>query len=343
MSTIGLRADISDGFASLFTDRSFNNDIGISLKQTWLHRGVVTYDSCTQRQARVDAPPSKGTSSHKEIMNIRRAMILAKLTYEIKQKSEEFEEQLKNANLTEDLKTSFREKFYGALHDESIEQFATMQYEALEATEAYKQIRTSWSSVWGYIPFTPQKFTIAPSYPANFSEQRVYPWEFNLSHSRIWESPKSGRSFFTISAGAFGNNNIKTEELEKINANQYATGTSGGPDTLNLAEISSDEIYIGNYERFTTPFLKLQYVWFPPKCFVGINLSFEKNFGKYNPLNGKIGFPMRFKDSEGEPTINLELQLRSIDLSGSLYKDKSFREKSAIGISVGVPFSAFIY
>jgi hypothetical protein len=97
------------------------------------------------------------------------------------------------------------------------------------------------------------------------------------------------------------------------------------------------------YRNFVTPQLRGQGVWFPKKSNVGISILIEKNFGTYDPLNGKLGIPIRLNDKDGKPSINLEIQLKASDLGDDIQPDKSFSKKASVGISVGFPFASLLY
>jgi hypothetical protein len=124
---------------------------------------------------------------------------------------------------------------------------------------------------------------------------------------------------------------------------------SGGKDTLGFNRIgSSDKIYIGYNKIFWSTVFRGQLVYFPEGfsgkiANVGFNLSGEWFTGTYNSLNGKFGIPIRFNDNKGDPTVNIELQLKSQDLFNKAFPNKAFWEKASFGISIGLPFNSLIY
>lgn len=350
LGTVGLKVNAVDGFAAIFSDKKFGNEIGIQGKWTWIGKGLTKFDDCNQRQKLAQAPePPK----QKQVMNLERAKIVHQIEAEIDAKVAAFELSLNNLVATDipgqdisTVKTELRQEFLESLHKEYEGLFAQKQAEQLEETESYNTIQTWWISVSGYIPLNTQKYTVAADYVSDFSDQHVYPAKIDLSYSRIWESRRFGRFFYFMTVGLLLNSNIATEELSKSNFSEYKK--RGGSDTtkLHLAELSDEEVYVGVLDRFITPSLKVQGVWFPNFKWpidVGFSLMAEQSFGPYNPLNGRVGIPIRLNDKDGDPTVNFEFQWRMFDLSNQVASDKSLGDKSSFGISVGLPFSSLIY
>ena len=157
----------------------------------------------------------------------------------------------------------------------------------------------------------------------------------------MWESTKCGRFFLNLSIGIVNNNSVATEDVEKISLQDYKN--LGGTDPIHMAQLESDDAYVGTYKNFVTPNLKIQGIWFPKDWNIGVSLLFDQSFGQYNPLNGKLGFPIRFNDKDGDPTVNFEVQVKTFDMTDKIVTDKSLIKKTSIGLSVGLPFNSIIY
>jgi hypothetical protein len=347
LTTIGTKANIEDGFASIFSGEKFNSELGISFKQTWFAKGRTFFDGCAQKQQKA-APGPLVPSAQKQKMNIERALIINQLRTEMESKATEFEVSV-NAITGADVPgaalatvhTDLRNEFYKKLEEEYLKKFAEQEAEKLSETESYNLIKTNWTSIDLFIPVTTQKFSVAETYLTNFDDRSLFPWQISVFHNRIWESRRCGRFFLNLSGGVFNSNSVATEEVEKIVLEEYKN--LGGTDTLHLAQIESDDAYIGKYKNFASFFIKAQGVWFPKKWNVGFSLSLEQNFGHYNPLNGKFGIPIRLNDKDGDPTVNFEIQVRAFDMRHNIQPDKSFGKKTSVGLSVGLPFSSLIY
>jgi len=62
----------------------------------------------------------------------------------------------------------------------------------------------------------------------------------------------------------------------------------------------------------------------------------------YNPLNGKLGIPIRLKGKDEDSFGNFEIQARASDINDAIEPDNSFSEKVTFGISIGLPFNSLI-
>lgn len=346
LTTVGVKANVADGFAAVFSDKKFENDLGLTFRRTWFFRGSTFFDGCEQRQVRGHLPPV--ASAQKRRMNAERALLINRLHGDMTNEATSFETAvtaMTAADVPDDdlgtVQGTLRAKFYRDLRDTYLKKFAEGQAEALEQTQSYNLITASWISIGGYLPVTTQKFSVAKTIIDNFQDEEVYPWEINLSFNRIWESRTKGRFFLFLSGGAFMNTSVSTGEVDKLTLREYKE--RGGPDPIQLAELSSNDAYVGSYSSFPTPLLRGQFVWFPRKWNVGISLLMEQNFGPYNPMNGRLGIPIRLNDQDGEATVNFEIQLRASDMTGQIQPEKSFGKKASVGVSVGLPFSSFIY
>ncbi len=344
LTTIGFRARMSDGFATVFSDKKFRNDLGFSVKRTWFGNGTAIFSN------HCNTPPFNTLGpSQKAVMNSKRSFILHSLQQEMENKTREFEavlekmqeNEFENPGDLEPAKKELREGFFKNLKKEYESKFAEMEARALSANGSFERMGTSWTSLTLYIPLTQQQFSVAPSFGENFADEELYAWKLNLSYNEILESNAGGRFFLIFEGGVFQNNTVNTKTIRKVKLLDYKN--RGGTDTLRFAELGTSEAYVGSYEKFVTPQVRMQFVWFPKASNAGLSISMEKNFGKYHALNGKLGMPIRFNDKRGDPAVNFELQFRGTDINRSVDTKKSFGKRLSVGFSVGLPFSSRIF
>jgi len=342
--TIGVQADVVNGFAAIFSNKEFSNDIGLNVKWTLFGRGSVFYDNQRQQQRAL----VESASVQKGKMNVQRAYILASLKKQMEMEATQYESSLGAMDPAlfpgqdaEQVKTGLRADFYKKLESKYADLFAQQESQQLTGSQSFNLISDHWTYFSAYIPLTSQKFSVAPTFAENFTDEHLYPWQFSVSESWIWESRKWGRFFLFVNGGFHENNSVNTKSVNKVSLGDYRA--LGGTDTVTLAQLKTSDAYVGNYSNFVTPVLSGQFVYFPPKWNVGISLYAEQNFGMYNPLNAKVGIPIRFNDKDGNAKVNFEIQLRSNDISNETQPGKTFWQKSTIGLSVGLPFSSLLY
>lgn len=344
--TIGFRMNVVDAFSTIVSNNKFSNDLGATVKYTWIGRGSAFFDTEKQRQ-KIKAAPG-GDGPQKKEANRERAKILAELNANLSREAADLETQLagmdpadlsKSDTLASAIEAQ-RKKYYKSLEEKYLKLFAEREAKFLENEESQNLVTTYWISVSAYIPVTTTTYNVATSFATNFSDQEIYPWELNLSYNRIFESRRYGRFFIYVSGNLIQNNAVKTSKLTKVDLNTYKS--LGGTDTLSYALLESDKAYVGEYSNFITPTLKCQFVWFPPSWSIGLSLMGEQNMGKFNPLNGKIGIPVRLKGKGDDSFVNFELQARLSDITDTMEPDKSHSKKTTYGVSVGLPFSSIL-
>jgi hypothetical protein len=302
----GIKANVSNAAESAFTGKPFNNEIGLTVKRTWVAR-VKTRFNCNPQKQDMDA---------------MRASILYSLQAQLASKQAEFEKELDSIKPSDipgqeinRVKTLLRKQFYNDMLDYCSWESARRQSDDLIETADYDLVSTSWTSIYGYVPILPQKYRVAESLDSSFETKYGYPISLTISHTRFLESSKVGRFFLTLSGEAYLNNSVH----------------------------SANEQYIGSFKNFFTPVAKVQIIYFPPDSHVGFNLAIEQNIGSYNALNGIIGIPIVLIDKAGHPAANFQFQFRFFDVSGTILPNKSIYDKTSVGLTLGVPFSKIIY
>lgn len=337
--SIGFEASAEDGFASIFGSDGVSNDMSIKVRYTHLNRGSIGFDQCKQEQRNF---AGGFIGDQKQRMNVERAIIIANLEAEMSKKVKDFEAALKTApaNSVGQVAT-VKEKFYDDLESEYYKKFAEQQVDAIKEAEGYNSLRVFWWSLIATIPVTKSEYNVAPTITSDFTTANFYSWSFSATFNGLFEYRKVGTFFLNGSLGMAHNNNIKAEEVKSTSYETYKL--LGGTDTVRYASLKSDKAYITNYDAYWTPSVKVQVVYFPPSIPYGFSAQAEKMFGKYDPLNLEFGIPIRLNDKDGDPTVNFKLQYKVADVTGRIIKDKSWGEKSTLGLSVGLPFSSIIY
>ena len=298
-TTIGVQANAADAFAATYSRRSFDNQLGFLAKQTWITKG---HTSCTAGQ--------------RFTMNALRAGILHSLESEIKKKAAGFEEALRASDTA-------RQQFDADLSDEYNYAFALRQSEMLAKTFNYKLITLSWTSVSLYIPLITENIAVAPTLSDSFTTRHAWPLQLSVSHTRLWESVRSGRFYLTMAGDLRLNNARDGFQLETLTAPKWT--------------------YIGPYSNFLTPEIQLVSVYLPPTSHVGLSAHLEQNFGPYHALNGILGVPIVLINKKAEPACNFEFQFRFFDLGNTVQPERRPSGKTAIGLTIGVPFSKIAF
>ncbi len=337
--SLGLNANIANTLAATFLDKKFENELMVAVNHKWLGKVKTHSSACS---------PTQNNNNQKQAMDALRASILHSLKIEILKRDSDFKAALtaideadvpgQNPQMA---KAIMQQEFYENLKEEYTEKFARLQAETLTKTNNYNLIATGWTSLTVNIPLVFPKYTIAQSLSSTFAEKHPYPLSVQLSHTRLWESSKAGRLFFTVSGEVFLNNSKLSYSLDKTNFAAYKN--LGGADTLHLARLKNDKAYIGPYETFVTPLVKGRLVYFPPTSHIGISFLLEQNFGRHNLLNGRLGVPIILINSKKLPAANFEFFISFYDMNNKTSVTKSAGNKTAVGLGVGIPFSRLMY
>lgn len=346
MITLGVRANVTKAFSGVINDSDLADELGIAIKYTYFSPGSACFDDqCQKESIEKLVEPSR---LQKEEMNKRRAFILASLESEIQKEVQDFEASLDKIRVEDarienldEFKVKLKDQFIKGLNKKYRERFADLEAKALEEGVTYKRIKKSWVSFSGYIPVTNTTYNVAETFATSFGDKKLYPWEVSLSFNGIIENSKSGRFFFFLNVGAAMNNAVKANLIKSVDLNTYKN--LGGTDTLSYSLLESNKAFVGSYSDFITPNVKVQVVWFPPKSSIGLSALIEQNTGDFDPLNGKLGIPVRLKGKGDNSFVNFEIQARAIDMNNTVMPDKSISKKTTYGISVGLPFSSLIY
>ncbi len=330
--SLGVSANIANNFAAAFLDKKFENELALTVNYKWLHKTKTHFKSCSQKQS----------------MDASRAAIFHLLEIEMNKKEADFlsaiskidTAEIPGQNITAAQLLAVH-NFYDELKETYEEKFATLQAETLTKTDNFSLITTSFTSVTAHIPLLFPTYTVAASLTTYFSEKHPYPLAILLQHTRLWESNTKGRLFFTVGGTLLFNNAKLSFALDKTDIFTYKN--LGGADTLHLASLKNDKIYVGNFKSFITPSFMGRLVYYPPASHIGISFFIEKNFGQYNLLNGRLGIPIVLINNKKLPAANIEFYIHFYDMNNSISQEKKYGNKTCVGFGIGIPFSRLIY
>lgn len=198
--------------------------------------------------------------------------------------------------------------------------YAHMQSAHVRKTAKYKVIAFNWTSISLYTPLITENFQTIPFVGADSVTQHAYPLNFNISHTRLWDGSSFGKLFVTLSADVLLNNSRDGYQLVKV-----------------------DNLHIGDYKSFITPSVKGQIVYLPTNSHFGISFLLEQAIGDYHAMNGILGVPIVLINKKTEPAINFEFQVRFYDMTHNISPHSGLPGRTAIGVTVGIPFSKIAY
>lgn len=339
-----IETGIKKNFATLYKKGEWENGIRGGFKATYIFPGSINYYTDT------DGGVINSTTQKGRIIT-KRLKILAELLLKIDEESEKYRalqstisselDRFRSSRQTVSINITGQEISPVDFEKKKLEyqdEFAKLEADLLDEPHAYSYSLGFWISVWGFYPLTTETLYTSPDATQIFTEKESNPWEFNIQGNMLLEGV-GGVCFLNLGLRAFNNNSTLAELLTKVDYNKYLEFPGANP--INLAQIESDEAYIGVYDQFVTTNVNLQVVYMAPsKGFVNAGISFrlEKNFGDYSSANLKLGFPLRFKGKEKEKPINIEPQIRWNDVSNYANKEDYTREP-VIGINAGIPFT----
>lgn len=332
----GISATIANGFTADFLDKKPEHELAVTINYKWLGKVKM---HCTKQPFNLQ---------QKKAMDALRAAILYSLEMEIKQRETDFKkatDTIDNAAIplqnADSAKALMLKNFYQNLETEYAEKFAMLQAETLTQTNNFKRITTGWTSATAYVPLAFPAYTTAQSFSTPFKEKHPYPLALMLGHTRLWESARAGRLFFTVSGSLLFSNSKLSNSLEKISLSDYKN--LGGTDTIRLATIKNDRVYIGAYKTFLSASFTARVVYFPASSHIGLSFLLEQNTGGHNLLNGRLGIPIVLINSKKTPATNIEFQVLFFDMNQKITSDKQQGYKTTIGLNIGIPFSRLMY
>lgn len=211
----------------------------------------------------------------------------------------------------------------------------------------YNLSHTWWVSGDSYVPVSKSEYhTVDNLSSTNYKSTPYRPYELSIAYTNFWERNESspynkltgilsnlliwkGTTLLTFKGSLLANNSAKASLIKSYAFDEYV-GQGIVVDTVSMAKVGSETVYVGNFEEFITPKLSARYVYMP-FSFIGVSAAVEKSFGKVNDLNWRLGIPVSLKDKEGKAKVNFELVWREVS------KEHSF------GLSIGLPIGHTIF
>jgi len=324
---VGAQVNIANTYAARFSNKYFDNQLGVRIKQTWMGKPVTVHEK---------------SGSQKQFMDANRALILHSLEAEINKKASDFEQSLSSIrqsdipgqNITT-AKEALKKAFYSNLRAEYLQKFAEAQADLLISSGNYNSVSDSWTSISAYLPVIRQQFKVSNATGGQIANHYSYPFEVSLTHTRFWESFKAGRIFLTVNAKAKLNNTIQNGLLYPADLVSELSGAN--------TVINNGNVWVGDFKNFITSIAAFKLVYIPPNSHVGASFRIEQNIGRYHALNAMVGIPIVLIDKKGVPAITFECQLLYADWNNSVKPARLPGNKTAVGVTVGIPFSKIVY
>lgn len=327
--TAGIKANVKENFVPLHNKNGINNDIGLSLKGTFLCGGRIYYDKDTS------------IASQKSRLRIERLRINKLLLHDFHEELSKFKIINKESS---DLDTLLK-SFISDYTDNMRKQFAIKEAEYIEEKELYNLAFRWWGGVDFYFPVTESTYkTISNINTTNISTDAYRPYEANVTLNFFWRKKNyrggrdiwdillhEGNTLITTKYSFLINNSINAGIMESNVLDKYLI-QSTNIDTLFLAKLSSQSVYVGNFETFVTHRISLRYVWMP--TWVGLSGMVEKcwgNGGQKENVNWRIGAPFSIRGEKKKSEINFEVVWQEVN------------KKHSFGLSVGLPIGEMIF
>ena len=320
--TLGAKANVKDGFSKIFASNTFNNDIGLSLKTTLFGRGTIWFNK--------DTDPK----SQKEKVAHKRAQLNNELLNEFKDELAKFKaNQVSSEEAANELTAYIDDS-----EEEKKEKFATEEAKFLIKKKLFNVSHTWWLSLDAYVPVTKSTYEITPDFKSTKSNTEDYrPYEVNLVYTNFWEkniwtnNPLlwKGTTLLTFKGSLIANNSVGASMIDEYGFDKYLVQNTI-IDTMFLAKLKNNTVYVGDFEKFVTPKLSARFVYMPVS-FIGVSCAVEKSFGKIDDFNWRLGLPVSLKDNEGKAKVNFEIIWKEV------HKDH------IVGLSVGLPIGQTIF
>lgn len=342
--TIGLQAAVAKNFATFFSDKKLNNDIGIDLKYSHIFRGSIWFDKNVQMQKLVAGKPK--TNPQKLLMNEKRILIATSLKMELDKKWDDYEKYIKAlekeypggnfiAAEQKEKAEAIRKKILESYFEDELGQLEDPE------NEAYNKSSVQWISIKSFVPVTKNTYSGTSNLNQTPVDLIARKWSFGFNYSSLKEY-KRNKLFLNAGIEVFKSNSVDARKMEELSLEKYKL-ISTVADTSTIATLASDQIYFGSYETFWTPSLKGQLVYYPSwSQKLGIDLSLIKKFGKDQALDFVLGFPITLTGQDGDSPVNIILQLKISDINNKNEPEKKIREKTQIGFTVGLPFNSIL-
>lgn len=323
--TLGLKANVKDGFSEYFENNKLNNDIGISTKLIVNFGGTLWHNK-------------KEKTQKDKILNNRRLLYAQKLL--------EIDNDLTTFKKIEKIGESETVKeFANSKSDEKTEEIIAGENDFIIENKLYNEMSLGWVSLDVYTPVTKTEYNISKDLYSSQNVENFYPFSISLTGNYWLFIPQTknattrfgtnkiykGSLLFSGKADLINNNTILANKIMLFNFDQYDIYSPTVNNLMYLVKTDSKDVFVGDYERFLTPKLSAKVVYqYPFKNFsVGVRFSLEKSFGKVNNLDWKIGVPFSINDNNDNTKINFEIITQEV------------MNIRSTGINIGLPLNIF--
>ena len=326
---VGFEVTVPSNYTTWLTDQRYEGQIAITINYKWMGRVKTKFSDCQ----------STGLNQ-KTTMDILRSTLLAVISSELKEKEDLFLSTINNSDtsaIAVEGRQLVKNNFYKSLYDWATERYASGQAELLTSGSNFKLISTGWTSIYLIVPAYFPSYHVSPSFTEAFYNRHPYPLNIHLSHTRLWESSKTGRIFLTLDGSLTMNNSKLGYGLNKYSYAEYKS--LGGTNTEFADKPSSSRLYIGPYSTFATGTISAELVYFPRQSHIGFSLGGYQSLGDYHPFSCKVGLPVVLINKQKTPAVQIECYVLFLDLG----RTTSVTDRNSVGISVGIPFSRLMY
>ncbi|GGD12426.1 hypothetical protein GCM10011368_13030 [Hyunsoonleella pacifica] len=306
--TFGAILKTSESFGTIFKDGDFEKDnLALTFKYSNFSSGFVSFEGWRRHN---------GTRKERvEIVKANRNRL--KNNYDTKNTTfikSQFSDDIKSLEILHDYDENELIKHideYAKNKSKDVyEEIAKEEVAYLKKNKLYKSFQTSWYSFDIVIPAGSESILTSDSENNTATVENRF-WALKTSASLGYLIKYSNAASFYISPKfSFQNNN----NINSTNSNAKEFQTFITQSNNERVVTGSKQVHIIEYDEFYTPSLSLEIAsLFLGKGFAGLSLNLEKNFGKYDDFNWKIGVPLSIKDNNGKPSINIEVQYRQIN------------------------------
>ncbi|MBK9416172.1 MAG: hypothetical protein IPN62_02520 [Flavobacteriales bacterium] len=311
--TLGLKMNVSDGFATIASEgKGMRDDIGGQLKFTFIGDPGLLYD----------------TPKHQDAVQRYQDYRVGMMTGALEDWIDEDRSVRRKKGLTDDSEraTELEEK-----KAELKEELLADMVERLESGKLYNAIWNWWATGELYMPISPTSIMVADSAaqptPRSFS---TYPLTASVRGFAALKTSEGQSVLGSIGFSIMNNNSALARELETMPF--LSTVARPGADTMRTSVVGSEDVYVlKDLVSFVSPAIELGIVGGPFSCAPGFRIRFSwqeylRWWGnEFTPTIWTIGLPLTLKDKDGDPTINVEPQLRWLN------------DERSFGLSVGLP------
>lgn len=297
----GVKVNANNKFATVYNDGDFLEDnIGATLKLTLIGNGIINYESKGDYR-------KSAVRAYQQVLDAKYDTISNELS--------------KSPSLAfEDVNKKKQELYI---------QMAKEEIAYIEKNEFYRYLWDHWHSLEVYAPFGENSYKTTPDIATALDTRKFYAFNATYTGNTMWMF-SSGLSIFIKGQVSWKNNN--TILVNNVSTKPFQT-TAMGANGVTIITDSTDG-YITEYDQFFTTSALIEPAIFFFNNSIGFSPALEFNLGTYDKTNWKLGIPVSFKDKEGKPTVNFEIQWKELNtLTSSVH---------VVGVSANFQFGKLI-